>query len=197
MFKKKGDNSSLPNLPGIESSTPSNDKHITPFPDPPSLPNHLHESEEFQSLPSFPDDSNKKGFSQTAIREAIVDHDKDIDAVESDDNEWSPQQLPNQPSFNETEIINPSPPPQTHKIFEEGKSGIFVKINKFHQARKNLRDAKDKITEIHDLLERIKLTRTKEEEELKSWESQINILNSRLKNISEEIFEDVEWYQSS
>jgi len=192
--KDKEKKDKLPDLPATHSPIilPNERK---PF----ELHRPPEDIEEIHQLPTFPDDSNKRGFSQMAIKEAISDSEREgFDTIESEEDEWKPQLTPTseQETSNTSEIINPRPL-QEANLIEEEKTGIFVKINKFQQARKNLRDAKIKLDDINSVLDKIKATKSQEDEELKSWESQILTLKSRLKNISEEIFEDTEWHQNS
>jgi len=173
MFSQKKDESSLPDLPPLQ----------TPF----SLP--AVEKEEIHALPSFPDSPTNKGFSQMAIKDAVsqengshaappdMPENEDVKVVEM--KEWTPvsmstQELPpipQQQNMQQGQIMQPpvaqmehpslgevpsvpqmqaqmqQPPMQMPEVRAPQLSGypatkppgvdVFVKIDKFHSAKKN------------------------------------------------------------
>lgn len=69
---------------------------------------------------------------------------------------------------------------------------IYVKIDKFYSAKKALDTTKAKLQEIDELLKKIRETRLREEQELTSWEKEMAAVKSRIKEITDNIFERVE-----
>lgn len=71
-------------------------------------------------------------------------------------------------------------------------SDVFVKIDKFHTARKSLTLAQQEIENVSDLLKKIRETKLREEQELSAWEKDIANAKSRVQEVSSNIFEKVE-----
>jgi len=65
---------------------------------------------------------------------------------------------------------------------------IFVKIDKFNDALNNFESIKQKISEIDSLLKKVKETRTKEQEEIDSWEREVEEIMSKVNNIDQKLF---------
>ena len=79
------------------------------------------------------------------------------------------------------------------EITEKPKNeDIFVKIDKFHSARRTLYDLKVKLEEINGLLKKIRETRLREEQELAAWEKELLHAKTRIQNVTENIFEKVD-----
>ena len=125
-----------------------------------------------QGLPAFPDSPMEKGFSQSAIKDAV-----------------NPSKLPELPAApaepHHAEPAAQAPAPQV-------ESEVFVKIDKFQAAKKSLQTTKEKLEEIDRLLQKIKETTTREDAQLSAWEKEIASVKSRVKEVSENIFERVE-----
>ncbi|MBS3099245.1 hypothetical protein J4462_03465 [Candidatus Pacearchaeota archaeon] len=224
MFGKKEERG-LPDLPPLQSAFP-----------------WKQEREESHALPSFPDSPISKGFSQTAIRDAVGDADDDLPLLpESEDvkvvemKEWNPispsedlpeipqrniQQLPmlkpretnvaNQMKMREIPYVQEMPmrsqmrfpemptemPPQIQMpempmrpqiqmpemYMQEMRSArmtkptgvdVFVKIDKFHSAKKTLRDVGNSLEEIDSLIKKIREVKLREEQEISSWEKDV------------------------
>lgn len=83
----------------------------------------------------------------------------------------------------------PTPTPKTvhHK---EGEP-VFVRIDKFQSAQKNLELIKTKIQEMESILNEIKDVKAKEEEELKGWTEDIEQIKSRLTEVDTGIFDQI------
>ena len=69
---------------------------------------------------------------------------------------------------------------------------IFVKIDKFYSAKRALEAAASKIDDIDALLQKIRETKMREEQELTSWEKEITTIKARIKDVTDTIFEKVE-----
>lgn len=69
---------------------------------------------------------------------------------------------------------------------------VYVKIDRFHSARKALNSARDKLKEIDELMRKIREMKMREEQELASWEEEISIIKSKVEDVTKNIFEKVE-----
>ena len=200
MFLRKKEESSLPDLPPLEVPKIETNNE---------LKNDFEDSEdqgdnEKHSLPSFPDSPIQKGFSQAAIKDAISDDknseeellntpkdEKSFKTVEMD--EWSSDK-----EKNEKSSFQLSSPPQQKPIInkpiqtqpkKETVGDIFVKIDKFYSAKKSIAAINSKVEEVENLLNKIREIKMREEQELSNWEKDLNLIKSRLKDVTETIFE--------
>lgn len=195
-WNKKEEKKSLPDLPESDFNSQASI---------PKFPEEKEEHLEKNALPSFPDSPIKKGFSQAAIKDAVSAKDEeDEDGEKFDDevdqiqnqkqfktiemHEWSPRQEQSSQLINriaEQKQI-PLPPP----VFSTQKQQeIYVKIDKFHLAKKSLEGIGQKLDEIDELLKKIRETKLREEQELTSWEKEISAAKSRIQDVRENIFE--------
>ena len=69
---------------------------------------------------------------------------------------------------------------------------VFVRIDKFHTARKSLSEIKNRLNDIDELVRRIRDTKLKEEQELAGWEKELLQIKTRVQTVAENIFEKVE-----
>ena len=79
--------------------------------------------------------------------------------------------------------------PESNKAKTED---VYVKIDKFHSARKALNKARDKLKEVDELMRKIRETKMREEQELDSWEEKISSIKSKVEDVTKNIFEKVE-----
>jgi hypothetical protein len=185
-WEKKDEKNSLPDLPPIK-----NQRFVKPLEEDDEDEN---EDVEKQSLPAFPDSPTKKGFSQSAIKEAVNPEDNsdksDFKTVEMED--WKPRMMQMQPLIT---------PPRDSSIIESekfvprkqsDKNDVFIRIDKFFSAKKALDTAKMNLSEIDELLKKIRETRMREEQELIAWEKEMLAIKSRIKEVTENIFEKLE-----
>ena len=158
---KKEEKKSLPELPPL--------KHD--FTKGPAFP-AVKPSEAERNLPSFPEPM-QKGFSQAAIKEAVRESEETVPGVQEprtmEMEEWKPHKAPSAPS------------PKKHDV--------YVKIDKFHSAKKSLESAKEKLEEIESVLRKIRETKVREEHELSSWEKELSAIKARIHDVTENIFE--------
>jgi len=76
--------------------------------------------------------------------------------------------------FTKTEVKKPEP--------------IYIRLDKFETTNETLKEAKNKIRKIDDLLKKIKETKKKEETELEEWEKEIYIIKTKLDFIDKDVF---------
>ena len=88
----------------------------------------------------------------------------------------------------------PSPRSMNMEIEERKVSSgpVFVKIDKFKEAVTNFEVIKKKLQESSMLLEKIKETRAKEDEELNEWATELNTLKEKLLQIDKKIFSNID-----
>lgn len=192
-FNKKEDRSKLPDLP--------------PSPVPLSMrmsgvPDGMDERP--SSLPTFPDKPMQNDFSQAAIKGAVSDNESfigppptNVNVVEMED--WRPEQ-----AEKDTEEVEEEMPMQTRMIappptyvrqetsMRSKPQDVFVRIDRFHSARKALSEIKSSLQEVDDFVRQIREIKMREEQELSSWEKDIMHIKSRVQHVSESIFEKVE-----
>jgi len=213
MFGNKDDKSRLPDLP--PSPIPLR-KSLS------GVPMMRDEAMSYDnSLPTFPDKPGQMGFSQSAIKGAVSDAPDDfigqapkkMNVVEME--EWRPDSFQKQnmrpfPAEEETEEYDEdeeeeedmpmpaqrvAPPPAFVKeapMRAERPQDVFVRIDKFHSARKALTEVKEMLQEVDDFVKKIRDIKMREEQELASWEKDIMHIKTRVQHVSENIFEKIE-----
>jgi len=139
------------------------------------------EKEEPRGLPTFPDFPKHGGFAQTTIKEAVEDN-----RIPPPPKQSIMKRMPEIPS-------PPTAPPIHHEEFHEHThQDVFVKIDRFHSAKKAMVAVKERLEEIENLLKKLRETTTREETQLTSWEKELDIVKSKVREVSENIFEKVE-----
>ena len=68
-------------------------------------------------------------------------------------------------------------------------SDIFIRIDKFHSAKKSLFELQTKLEEIDQMIKKIRDIKMREEQELSSWEADLTHVKARIQDISTNIFE--------
>jgi hypothetical protein len=208
--KKKEEDEKLPDLPPLPrtSSLGSNLKKVSD-----STSDDLDER---HPLPAFPDTPGHNNFSNAAIKGAVGGRDEHYES--SDDNEedkvkvvemeeWNPEhkeyggELPDEKYKSRDSFDLPSLPEEsvnvlgavrnTTREISSDAPDVFIKIDKFRSAKKALIDVKAKLGDIDQLIHKIREVKMREEQELSSWEKDMEQIKSRIKNVTENIFEKV------
>lgn len=170
-WEKKDKMKGLPDLPRT-STRPSL---------PPEYLDDDFADEDIHELPSFPDSPMHKGFSQSAIKEAVANE----DLKETEERPHIP--------YKTIEANEWTSPPQTHVSSSRRDSKpIFVRIDKFQLARDSLETVKTKLTEIEQLLKMIREVKAKEDTELSAWESEMESIKTRVQGVVNDIFDKTE-----
>lgn len=165
-------------------------------------------------LPEFPDLPTPRGAGQMPVEEepemlgapiggrggSIVEMEEwEPSGVEAEEDleEMQEEESPGFGEPPEEEEIEPrtlEPPPERTVAppKELAKSDVFVRIDKFHSARKSLTDISERLEDIDELVKKIRETKLREEQELNSWEKDITHIKSRVQTVTENIFEKVE-----
>ena len=192
MFGKKK-KPSAPQQKIQSTNQPATQEAPTTLPDlPPMALPTTHEMQPSQmeadkhELPSFPDSPQEKGFSQTAIKDAVSpDLPAHPKAIEME--EWAPANHPPK----ETII---QPPPQkkfiaasTPKAMDDCEN--YIKLSDFLAGRKSLMDAEDTIEGLDELIKKLRETTMREEQELTNWEKTLESTKDKLEKVTEKLFE--------
>ena len=196
MFWSKKKKKKLPDLPSI-TAAPSmkeytkNRGNIEQIP----LENEIH------NLPSFPDSPMKKGFSQSAIKNAVsTEEDKDnlptlpnlpeTPEERKEIDEWAPQ-LPGKIIPPKSEELEGKP--NTEIIFpieeKHDKREIYVKLEEFQKANNSMKVVEEKIKDIEKIIETIKEVKENEDRELDLWDREIETIKARISGINKNIFD--------
>jgi len=94
------------------------------------------------------------------------------------------------PDFSQRVMPPPPTQPNQHMNAPKGMD-VFVKIDKFHSAKKTLKEVKGKLNEIDELIKKIRETKLREEQEIASWERDLTFAKTRIQEISDNIFDKV------
>lgn len=186
LWEKKKDEKSLPDLP--RSSAPNM---------PPSLRGYQFQDEfepnEIHELPSFPDSPMQRGFSQSAIKDAVTNdeiHDTQVMP------EFKSTAVP--ANYNVVEMNDWSAPSSVASNLRmppkmKDSKPIFVRLDKFQLAHNSLETVKAKLSDIEELLKRIRDVKTREDAELSSWEAEMETIKNRIQSVTNDIFDKAEY----
>lgn len=199
LWSKKEEKSNLPDIPlNKQLSIPKPPNYEADYGEPDNEDYHNGLGDEANKLPSFPDSPTIRGFSQTAIKEAVGESSKDLPDIsslsrESEEDEWVPsssaiKELPPEKNMGLEEMPNNLTSTEIIGARTKDKD-IFVKIDKFQAAKKAINNIKNKVEEIEILLNKIRETKIKEERELNYWESELTNIKAKITSLREDIFE--------
>lgn len=156
---------------------------VPEIPQAPTIPDFP--SVEKTSLPELPSFQNVNVKSNDeVIKSAVQDS--------SGEKEVSVEELPQDFHF-------PTPEPEEKKTLElvpsqpqaqitKSAEPIFVRIDKFHDAKKDFEEIKRKIKDIDSVLKRVKDIKAKEDSEITGWSDEIEKIKSRISEIDESFF---------
>ena len=163
-----------------------------------SLEDNVHD------LPSFPDSPMQKGFSQSAIKDAVEN--EEISEPEEEHIKTTELSEPVSSSrYTVMEMDNWSPTkpasfPVSRPMHPQAPSRhlpdkpVFVRLDKFQTARNSLNSVREKLDEAEELLRKIREVKQREDQELVLWEKEMETIKARIKNVLAEIFERTEQY---
>ncbi len=191
-FGKKKEEVKLPDLPEAK---------IPPFSQ--NLESDDDYLDERHILPAFPDSPSHNKFSQAAIKSAVGEPGmvgmsippKNIRVVEME--EWNPSNYGFEREQKEIPDFGRNiPHPPVEQIQQRASvnktADIFVRLDKFHSAKKSLEEIREKLDEIDNMIRKIRETKLREDQELSLWERDLVNVKSRIQEITENIFEKVE-----
>ena len=211
LFGKKENKAELPDLPPLPplplKDSGQDNVGMPEFPD-------LPEKRESYGGAGIQPPGRKDAF----LDEPRSAEEKKVSVVEME--EWHPQkesneegyemglpEVPHMPEMPEEERI-PKPRELEHlpvqrRMYVQNKQSrmamqpqqtadVFVRIDKFHTARKSLSEIQNRLNDIDELIRRVRETKLKEEQELASWEKDLMQIKARVQTVTENIFEKVE-----
>ena len=169
----------LPELPTLNSPTTKN-------------------SDPLHQLPSFPSTNFGEQMSQSTIKEAITGKKEDEEDSEADDLEHHEGQMMRGPLQKEMPLY----PEDEEEVIPRGfrnaigrvrkTEPVFIRIDKFEESLKVFEKAKSEISEIEHMLSNIKKIKDEEEQELSSWETQIQSIKKQIEKVDADVFSKVE-----
>lgn len=175
------------------------------LPELPSLDEFSSESKiNLPALPSYPNSSFGKKFSQNAIKDAVSgekEEEEEFNADESLEEETMRKPLSRNANLQNSPI--PGFVKRATLSSEEYKpkfSGlrrnekmepVFIRVDKFEESLNILDDARGKIAEMEEMLRHIKKIKEEEDTELKEWEIEIQKIKSDFDKIDKELFSKI------
>ncbi len=156
---------------------------------------------ETNMLPSFPRSGIGERLNKEAIKSAISRDDE-----EKEEDYMAPIPPPNfsepyKPIFKKIDHVIPisepfhEPPvqrmvsrPMVSTRIQKRVEPVYVRIDKFKLAMNNFQVIQTKVAEIDHLLKNLKEQKRKEDEELKEWEREIELIKERVIGIDQSIF---------
>lgn len=140
----------------------------------PELPGSAHEASpglpELPPLPSLPRTSAGEAMSLGAIKSSVREY---------------PKTGPRAIEVPEGGMIAPlSAGPRAPAV----KEPVFVRIDKFKDAVRKFEDVKKKVDEIENALKKIREIKDEEEEELKTWEADVQAIKEKVRSVEESLF---------
>lgn len=192
----KSNISSVPELPELPK-----------LPDFPYMDESSHEEESLPQLPRFPNNSLGNKFSQNTIKEAITgkkEEEEVFDAEDFTEEEKRMMQKPLQKPLREDVedyetgvLMKPKlkeiSPNFVEKNYMTRKAEpVFIRIDKFEESMNIFQNIKTQISEIENLIKKTKEVKDKEEEELTSWQTEIQLIKDQIEKVNQDIFSRIE-----
>lgn len=194
----------LPKMPKLSESPPSKSQKTPPeIIQPPQLSGQPKPGiPEIKSLPPFPD-SMGEDFSQEAVKSAIspppsiqekpkiMKGKRTLEIAEWEEPKFSQTapRLPKMPKGKKIRELStqPSVPITIPKISKKIEP-VYIRIDKFKSAVQSFQEIQDKLSEVEELLKDIREIKHKEDEELREWEQELEIIKARIDSIDNNIF---------
>jgi hypothetical protein len=173
---------------------------ISKLPELPLLPSlkefyeEKNKGDKLPQLPTFPNNSFGEKFSRSTIKEAISGEEED-EKEEADEFEipnFGTKMMP-KPLENKQFTIEPEKqrPPAFEEYKQKETEPIFVRIDKFKEARHIFEETKKQFEELNKFLEDTKKIKEKEDETVAIWEREIQKIKSQIERVDKEIFSKV------
>lgn len=170
-------------------------KDVTPqlpaLPKLPEFPTLDEELMQIHRLPSFPSSYLGTKLSQNTIKDAVTGEESyysDEDANDFTDEENMRMQEPLKRPLTEEMGDRRFPSRFSSGMTQEP---VFIRIDKFEEARGVFNETRRKISEIEATLEEMKGIKEKEDKELQSWESEVKSMKDKIEKVDRDIFSKV------
>ncbi len=185
-------------------------KDKSKVPELPILPSLPEEKIENRNLPSLPPNSNEN-FNRDMIKSAINDDESQFNEsmIPSISPDRIPSQIPNQmpsqissnqipklPVPRETITQNPeigfqhTPTKESVRIIK-GPESVFVRIDKFRIAKKELEEAKKNLIEAESILRKVREIKSKEDDDIGEVNLNLDSIKKKIEGIDSLIFDKV------
>lgn len=176
---------------GMESSLPE----LPKLPELPELPGEdLDNSDKpIHQLPSFPSNDLGKKLSQDTIKEAVSgrkDGEEVFDADDFDEFEEDKEQMMQRPlnSPRTRELRGRGIDSRRHRETEP----VFIRLDKFEESLQLFEKAKHQIWEIEKMLHNIKKIKEQEDQELETWQHEMQKVKGQIEKVDQDIFSRIE-----
>ncbi|MFH1503436.1 MAG: hypothetical protein ABIE36_02155 [Candidatus Diapherotrites archaeon] len=186
-------------------------------PEPPELPelpelpslDDDYRDEPIPQLPSFPLNSLGAKFSQDTIKEAVTGKKEGKEVLNADEFPYeNDSEIMHKPlnknkredfeNYEESEFPIKPRYQEISRGFKERSYAtkkaepVFIRIDKFEESLGLFENIKDQISEIEHLIKNTKEIKAKEEEELNSWEMQLQEIKKQVERVNQDIFSKLE-----
>jgi len=184
LFKKKEKKQTFEEIPSLPE-----------LPEIPRIGDEMEYDKTIPQLPTFPNNSFGKKFSQDRIKEAVrgekEERDYEVDEFEPEMEIRKipiPKKRTKETSYSGGKIKSPKISSQKFVIKEEP---IFVRIDKFEEGMRTFEKVRNQISEIEEMLRETKKVKDEEEKELQTWENEIQLIKSQIEKIDKDIFSKI------
>jgi hypothetical protein len=103
----------------------------------------------------------------------------------------APAEVSVEPSVKMSSVSASDQPTKGVSIQSTGSEPIFVRLDKFQDSQKIFKEIRETVTDIEDVLGKIKGVKSKEETELNGWTKEVESLKRKLSEIDSEIFNQI------
>jgi hypothetical protein len=177
------------------------------LPELPSMNEFSYEEEHLPQLPTFPNNSLGNKFSQNTIKEAVSGKKEEEEVFDAEDFPEEDMGMMQKPlkkhavedfeNYEESVATKPKSKemPQNFAMknyMTKKAEPVFIRIDKFEESMKIFKDIKSQISEIEELIKSTKEIKSKEEEELASWETEIQTIKNQIEKVDQDIFSRIE-----
>ncbi len=175
----------------IKKPVPVTLPRLPELPEFPNFDEYPTSRDSIPQLPSFPNNPLGEKFSQDTIKQAVTgkkEGEGDFEADDYEDDEM--HMMPEPPIEKMPEDFSPGKKEIAYKF--KGKTfetePLFIRIDKFEESMKTFEKAKEKISEIGHMLNEIKKIKEEEEQQLSSWEREMQTVKEQIEKIDRELF---------
>lgn len=164
----------------------NNKEKVPELPPAANIPNLPVDKSPLPELPSYKNNPAGEQINNEVIKSAVQDS--------SGENEVQVEELPQnfhfpEPQQEEKKTMELAPTPQMpQQPMVKSNEPIFVRIDKFQEAKKDFEEIKRKLKEIDSVLKRVKDIKAKEDAEIGGWSDELEKVKSRISDIDESFF---------
>ena len=182
----------------------SKEEFVPSLPKLPKLPEIKQETknkDQTYKLPSFPNNSIGKKFSQNTIKKAVSGKKEGEGAFKADEFKEDETRMMQKPLKKQStkefslpekrDSLEKEIPNQFETSIKEVEP-IFIRIDKFEDSLHQFEKAKEKISEIEKTLKEINKINEQEEKELNSWGREMLKIKGHIEKIDKELFSKLE-----